>query len=351
MKNIAGFSLTELMIGLTLGIMLSIAVIGVYVTQVGSYKTNISQSTIQDAENTISALIIPIIRSAGFCGCASVTQAISNLNAGGPAPLGTLNTTATAVRGYDASAGTSITINQINATNDPSVTSWLPNLESSLQGKVQSVSDVLIVLGPLPGSSPIAVTSIPIGSVSMTLQNTSGLTTNQFAAVSDCLKATVFKITSIGGNDVSHAAGTGALANATDAFTTNYPSGSQFISITQTAFFVANDPSGESALVRATLNADGTWTIQSLIPDVQTMQVLYGIGSNGGPAQYVPASGVANWSQVYAIRLGFLLVGQSGSGSKTPTKYTIFGTTITVPSDNRLRHVFEITINLRNMNS
>ncbi len=351
MKTIRGFSLVELMVGLTLGLMLSISVLGVYMAQMNTYKTNVSQAGSQNTISAITALVTPTLHSAGFCGCSSITQALSNLTAGGPPPLGTMSTTPTMVMGYDAAAGTTINITQNNAPNSANAAAWNPSLHASLLGNVEAISDVLIVLSPLPGSSPTAVTAFTAGSSSMTLQNTTGVTAGQFAAISDCSKASIFQVTGVAGTTVTHAAGSGALSNATDALAVNYPIGSQFVILTQTAFFVARDASGESALIRATLNAGGTWTLQSLVPDIETMQVLYGIGSNGTLSQYVPASSVTNWNQVYALRLGFIIEGQAGSGSNTPTVHNVLGTTVNVLSDNRLRHVFEMTINLRNTNS
>ena len=348
MNTSHGFSLVEIMIVLTLGAILSIAVIGVYLAQKNTYKTNTSQAIIQNSEGAIAALVTPTIRAAGFCGCTTTVQALSNLNAGGPPPLGLLNTTPSMVMGYDAAAGTTITITQDNATNSGSAADWTAGLESSLTGNVQATSDVLVVLGGSPGSLPIGVTSFTSGSSSFGVQNTTGVSTGQFGAISDCLKASVFLITAVSANSISHAAGVGALANATDALAVSYPSGSQFVPLTQTAFFVARDPGGQSTLIRATLNASGTWAIQSLIPGVDTMQVLYGTGSNGIPVEYVPASAVNNWGQVYSIRLGFLLEGQLGSATLPPTQFSVLGTTVNVPANNKLRHVYEMTINIRN---
>jgi type IV pilus assembly protein PilW len=351
MKTIDGFSLVEVMVGLTLGMILSIAVLGVYLAQKNTYRTNTSQATIQNSESAIAALVTPTIRSAGFSGCTTTLQASSNLNAGGPPPLGTLATTPSMVMGYDSAAGTTITITQTNAANSTLATNWTSSLDASLTGNVESVSDVLVVLGGTAGSQPIGVTTITAGSTSIVLQNATGIVAGQFGAVSDCLKASIFQITSVAGTTINHAAGAGALANATSALTLTYPAGSQFVPLTQTAFFVARDPGGQSALIRATLNTDGTWTMQSLIPGVDTMQVLYGIGTNGVPTQYVSAGAVTNWGQIYSIRLGFLIEGQQGSGTAPPTSYTVLGVTVNVPADNRLRHVYEMTINLRNSSS
>ncbi len=347
-RKTVGFSLVEIMVSITLGIILSLAVIGVYLAQRNTYKTNVSQAGIQNTENAIAALITPTIRSAGFGGCATLTQALSNLNPGGPPPLGTLNTTPAFLMGYDAAAGTTLTITQTNAANSNQATDWLPSLDTSLTGQIEAVSDVLIVLGSTPGSTPIGITTITNGAPTLVLQNATGVMAGQFAAVSDCLKSSVFYITALAGTTVTHAAGAGVLANATSGLLVNYAAGSQFIMLTQTAFFIARDPSGQSALVRATFNQNGTWSIQALAPGIETMQVLYGIGTSGVPTQYVAASAVPNWGQIYAIRVGFLIEGQQGSTTRGPTQFSVLETTVNVPADNRLRHVYEVTIHLRN---
>jgi type IV pilus assembly protein PilW len=348
MKTRYGFSLVEIMIGLTLGIILSIAVIGVYLAQKNTYRTNMSQAVIQNTESAIAALVTPTIRMAGFSGCSNVIDALSNLNAGGPPPLGTLSTTPSFIMGYGLNAGSTVTVTQTNAPNSDNAANWTPSLDPSLVGNVEDTSDVLVVFGGSSGSAPIGVTTFTPGGTSVILQNTTGVAAGQFAGISDCAKASVFQVTSVAGNTVAHASGGGVLSNASDALVVNYPIGAQFITMTQRAFFVAYDIGGQSSLMRATLNPTGTWTIQALAPGVDTMRVLYGIGSNGITQQYVEASAVTDWGLVYAVKLGFLIEGQLGSATLPPTSYTVLGSTINVPADNRLRHVYEITINLRN---
>jgi type IV pilus assembly protein PilW len=347
MKTTSGFSLVEVMVSVTLGIILSIAIIAVYIAQKNIYRTNVSQASIQSAENAISELITPTIRSTGFCGCSTILQALSNLHTGGPPPLGTLGSTPSMVMGYAFTANP-IVITQDYAGNSTNANNWSPGLDASLIGSVGTTSDVLIVLGAVPESAPVGVTTFTSGSSSLILQSSTGITSGQFGAISDCLKASVFTITSVSGNTITHDVGSGALANSSGALLVDYPVGAQFVALLQTAFFVANTPNGQSSLVRATLNTSGTWSIQSIIPGVQVMKVLYGVGSNGLPTQYVSANAVTNWGQIYSIRLGFLIQGQQGSATLSPTSYTVLGTTVNVPNDNRLRHVYEMTINLRN---
>jgi hypothetical protein len=89
---------------------------------------------------------------------------------------------------------------------------------------------------------------------------------------------------------------------------------------------------------------------QPLVPGVDNMQILYGIGPGGVTQQWVPASLVSDWTQVNAVRMGFLVEGPIGSANfdSNPTAWNVLGTTVSVPRDTRLRHVYTMTISLRN---
>lgn len=347
----SGFSLVELMVAMAIGLVLIDLTINVYLAQIQNYRTSNAQAAIQSAQNAIAALVMPVIRSAGFCGCSSVVLALSNLNAGGPPPIGTLGTMPSMVMGYNAN-GSTFTLTQANAANDTNVSNWTPALDASLKGLVQRGNDVLVILGTAPNNQPVGVTSATQGSNAVVVQNASGpgVAVGQYAAVSDCVKASVFKITGISGTTITHAAGSGALNNATDLLAVNYPIGAQFIPLQQTAFFVGQGVGGQSALMRATLNGS-TWTVEPLIPGINSMQVQYGIGSKGIITRYVTANLVTNWSLVYALRVSFLMEGQIGSGasnSTTTSQFTVLDMLVTTNADNRLRHTYDMTIHLRN---
>jgi type IV pilus assembly protein PilW len=343
-----GFSLVELMVVTIISLLLSYAVMEVYLAQTQIYKTSTSQDLIQNAENAITNLVTPVIRASGFVGCASVGTVVSNLNGGGSNPIGSLNTTPTMIAGYDNGA-TSINITQANSANDTNANTWTPVLDAELLGNVENTSDVMVVLGATLGSFPVAVTAITSGSNSFTVQSTTGLnlSVGQFAALSDCVKTSIFQVTDITGTTITHAAGSGPYGNSSDTFVMNYQTGTQFIPLQQTAFFVGQGQGGQSTLMRATLSS-GIWTIQALVPGVDLMKIQYGIGNNGNVSQYVTAAAVTDWSKVYSVRLGFLIEGQTASGPKGATQYTVLGIPVTAPADNRLRHAYEITVNLRN---
>lgn len=351
-----GYTLLELMVAMTIGIFLVGAVIVVYSVQSQVYKGTNAQASIQDAENAIAALMTPVVRAAGFDGCSTITAAVSNLNGGAPNPLGALATTPAMIIGYDyantGGAATTLTITADNTANDTTASNWSPALDSALVGNVLPGSDVLVILGAAPGSHPVGVTGSVTGSNSISLSDTSGFSVGDFAAVSDCLKSSVFKVTSITPTTLVHDVGSGTTDNATAALSLNYPVGAQATPLRQTAFFVGHGAGGQSALMRATL-VGSVWNAEQLVPGVETMQVLYGIGAAAPPdglvTQYVPASAVADWTLVYSIRLAFLLEGRVGSGAGAPASAPLLlGTTVTPPADTILRHVYEMTISLRN---
>jgi type IV pilus assembly protein PilW len=342
-----GFSLVELMVSSLLGLIISYAVLEIYLTQSQFYKTSNSQSLILNTENALINLLTPSIRSAGFLGCGTIATATSTLNAGSPDPLGSMNTEPTLIRGYNGS-GSSFSFSQTNPANDTNSSHWAPTLPSSLTGQTQQGSDVFIVLGASPETSPIGVTQIDPGSDLFGVQSTANtsIASGQLGAVSDCGKSVIFQITGVGATSITHTSSSGAMHNASSAFPVNFPLGAQFIQLQQTAFFIAQGQGGQSSLMRGILNGS-SWTIEPLIPGIEFMKVEYGIGDNGLITQYVSANGVPDWSKVYALRLGFLISGKIGSAN-IKTMYTVLNTTVTVPADSLLRHTFEMTIQLRN---
>jgi type IV pilus assembly protein PilW len=352
-----GYTLVELMVAMSIGIILIGAVIVVYLAQTQTFKVINSNSGIQNAENAIAALVAPAVRAAGFVGCSNMLlpplSFTSNLNAGGPPPVpaGTQPPTSMLV-GYDASgtAGNgTLSLTQMNAANSGVATQWTPNLDASLLNAVETGSDVLVLFGAAPGSQPVAVTSIATGGSTLSVLDATGLAAGQLAAVSDCGKSTVFNITNVAGTTLTHAAAAGAQANATATFPFNVSYNTPvLIPMQQTAIYVAQGQGGQSVLMLATYSS-GAWTALPLVSGVDTMQVLYGTGAQGIVSQYVPASAGLNWGSVYSVRLAFLLEGQTGSaGAGNPTQFTVLGTTVTVPQDTRLRRIYEMTVKLRN---
>ena len=366
-----GYTLVELLLAMSIGVVLIGAVIVAYVTQTQTYNTTTSQAGTQNAENAIAALVTPIIRATGFFGCLTNTQPIPNLNAGGPPPLLTLGSAPTLVYGYDANgtAGTgTLTLTQ-DAANDSNLTHWTSfagasGLDASLSGQVQTGSDVLVMLGAAPDSQPAALVSqVTSGATTLTvIQSATSpvpFAAGQLVAVSDCSKTNAFPISAVAASGANTlltvaAASGNPLASPVAGLNNAFPASSQLVPLQQTALYVAYGSGGQGVLTLAKyIYSAGAWGWQyfPLVPGVDTLQVMYGVGlpGTGAPTQYVPASAVTAANSVYSVRLAFLLEGQPGSASATnPTQFTVLGTTVTVPTDTRQRRVYEMTVNLRN---
>ncbi len=340
-----GLSIVEFMVAIGIGLFLVATFLGVYLTQTQTYRTSMGQAATQTAENIINEMVTPVIRGAGYTGCATVAQSLSNLNNGSALPLSNLNIMPAFVMGYNANSN----LIQFNAANETTAGRWTPSLDAGLVGNVEAGSDVLVILSAVPSTAPIGVTTISPTSSSLIIQDASTVRSGQYAAVSDCLKTSIFKVTGVSGNTITHATG-GAMSNSDSILTVSFPVGSQYVPMQQEAYFVGQGTGGQSALKKAIFDGT-TWIVEPLIPGVDMMHVVYGIGSNGSITQYVGAQSVTNWSQVYAIRLSFLIAGPIGSGSQSatnPNTFTMLGNTVILPRDNRLRHPYEITVYLRN---
>lgn len=345
-----GYTLIELLVAMAIGLVLIGGVITAYLVQTQVYKVTNSQAAIQNAQNAIAVLLLPVIKSSGFLGCSTTDQTTTNnLNAGAPPPLGAATTPGMVV-GYDASGsagGGTLTLATRNPANNATLADWSPSLDATMVSLVQTGSDVLALLGPTPNSQPMAVTVIAAGSSTLATYGPSTLVAGQLAAVSDCSKSTIFSATAVAGSNISHAVSAGTTGNASAAFSVSYLN-PQLIPLQQTAFYVGQGLGGQSALMRAAY-VGGAWTAMPLVPGVQNMQVMYGTGANGVVTQYVPASAVSSWLSVYSVRLAFLIEGQAGSGSaNSPTAFDLLGTTVNVAQDGRLRRVYGVTVNLRN---
>lgn len=371
MKRIRGFSLVELMVAIAIGLVVLAGIVTVFVAQRQVYGTATAQASIQNAENAIAAMVAPAVRGAGFAGCGAFSTTGSIINSGSLA----YNFSAP-MFGYDAS----VPMAGLNAANDGNVGDWTPALDSTLKGLPEAGSDVIVVGGELPGTIPVPVTNIVgnSGQLSILRQpfpppSTATIQPGMIGAVSDCSKSIAFTtFAQAAANSqpivVQHNQGTGTGSNKQANFAPNFPQGSQFVLMQQEAFYVGQGPGGQSALYGAVMMC-GTWQAlsvlatgcsngngssvsapQPLVSGVDNMQILYGIGSGGVIQQWVSASAVTNWAQVYAVRMGFLIEGPPGSAppGANQTSWPVLGTTVKVPADTRLRHVYVMTLSIRN---
>lgn len=134
--------------------------------------------------------------------------------------------------------------------------------------------------------------------------------------------------------------------------------------------FIANGANGKPSLmckyrVRAANGDEGTtFTTQELVPGVETMQLLYGISTNGDdvPDKYVTASSMAStdWVNVKTVKIALVVRADNTSADAgTPATLSLFGplytganATYTPTVDTKsLRKLYYATVQIRNYQS
>jgi len=113
--------------------------------------------------------------------------------------------------------------------------------------------------------------------------------------------------------------------------------------------------------VTATYSVDANGNLQcatategpvDLVEGVDSMQVLYGMNTNGDGVvnQYVPFAGGLDMNDVMAIRLGLLMSSPDDNVAldTDSVSRTVLDVTVAAANDKKVRRIFETTIRLRN---
>lgn len=337
-----GFSIVELMVGITLGLIILIGLVQIIVQNQAKYAVTTGQGETQNAELALLNILGNALRGAGFFGCSSNTTAkfVASVN-------NVMNTGAY-VQGYDG--GASAIISTLNYTNDTQLTDWTPSLAAAFSGLAEKNSDVLVIVGARSGANPVMLTAdAPSGGSSLTLQNASQVVTNGYLGISNCQQSSIVQTASA----TITASGSTVVPLSNGNLNQAYAMGAQAVPVAATAFFVGNAPGSQSALYQAE-NTTGAWVVTPLLPGIDNMRIRYGIGTQSNTTQYKTAAQMAtsDWPKVNSIQAAFLLEGTKGSqltqANCTNNSWSLLGRTVTTPCDTRVRHVYNLTVSLRN---
>jgi type IV pilus assembly protein PilW len=355
-KRQSGFSLVELMVAITLALLLTGAVISVFVGSRSAYESTAGVGDMSDSGRMGLNLIGESVRSAGNLACNSAMSATSQNVALGP---WTTNF-GQGIEGFEANGTTppaavaQPAVPVVGAANN-----WTPNLQGGITGAIppgpgQPVqgSDVLVIRSSVPRATPVYTTAdvAPGGNSVFVTPIPVSINAPQYAAIADCTKSVIFQVAAVGVGVPSTVTFNGALP-------VGFSAGALVAPLTTTVYYIGTGWDGDASLWRLEQVNGLGFAPQELVPDVENMQVLYGIDPGGTQTAvaYVTADqvGVVN---VVSIQVA-LLVASSGAGKQVPSAppcpvgqscYNLLGTQVTVPADNRSRKVFSATLNLRN---
>lgn len=323
-----GFSLVELMVAVTLGLIVLAAVSTVFVNSSKNYKTTDSLARLQENARTAMHFLTTDIRRAGYVGCqSSVDNVQIQLNG---TKIKDVNLPLVAFTGTNASG-----------TSSDTLTLQYLDLNTSV---------------PLTASMQNETEALTIGAPHQLKQY-------DIVAVADCDSVDVFQITNNveAGTTVEHT--TAALpaphqGNANPSLSKAYETSARIMRFNQLTYEVKQGAGGRLALFRGG---------DELVEGIENMQVLFGLrplppSVERRPERFVtvnnvPAliNGLPDWHQVVAIRVGLLAysfadttTGELGHDQET-VAHTVNDLLVPAAGDRRIRKTFLTTVETRNI--
>jgi len=327
-----GFSLVELMIALTLGLMIMAAVGTVFLSSRQAFSTQEAMARMQEGARYAFELMSVDIRQAGFTDCVPKDNTYSTLDG-----ADWFNSLATQpLQGFESGAGL-----------PDDVTDALAN------------TDALKILRA-DNSGDYRVKEHAPASAQFELFETHDLKQGEILTVvdADCSKAVVFQQTTANINNtikiLTHNTGVGTPGNSTKclddpasapcASPATYPElgeNSRIMRMSGNIYYLRNNPADEPALYRKRANTDP----EELVEGVENMQITYGEDTtqvsvatcpeDGCSADaYVSADAPPDWDRVVSVRLTLTM--------RTPS------TRVGMGGDGRIRKTFTTTIAVRN---
>jgi type IV pilus assembly protein PilW len=380
-----GFSLIELMISLTLGLMLVIVMSVVYLSSKTGLRRQEQLSSMGNNVRTAFEYLNADLRMVGHLGCATASETRPLIN-------GFLATRAQTnfrlgIEGYNFGSAANYTLASSNPANTTTATYWATNpaappaappniqilpiseLGAGASPGLTPGSDVLVLRIPvgqglrLSADLPAAATSFSVVSASAAATtggtcsgNQSGFCPGSFGVIASCKNAQFFAV-----NTIASSGGTTTITPSS-ALIDDYPTQlSEVFAVQTVAYYVKRSTNGRgTALYRRMFDgANPAGVEQELIEGVENMQLLYGRDTENAavaPDQiisgaYVQAQQVADWSNVLAVRMSLLLRSSTKINSDTvvQTSGPVGDVAVTYPAGDQFeRRVFTTTVALRN---
>ena len=320
-----GVTLVELMVALSIGLLVTVAMLKVYVDASGMYRFNEGLARVQENGRFALEFLRRDARVAGFWGCYSKASPTNGINT-------------------NSNAHIKVEEGHISGTADDGLNS----------------ADS-ITFRSATGNGALVTTTMSSASDNITVDSANTLSNGMAVLVSDCEQGDVFQITGISGTKLAHAAGTSA--NTTTDLSKAYAVSSRVYQAREARFCIAPGADTAQPSLRRLVNPGPGETCASngdeLVEGVENMQILYGEdtdadsdGDNGdGTANRYVAIGTEGLDvdRIVSVRVSLLIRSLNHNLTSTPSPYTFNGDTVTPgTSDRHLRKVFTTTITLRN---
>jgi type IV pilus assembly protein PilW len=326
-----GVGLVEIMISLVLGLLVTGAIVQIYLTTKRQNDMQTSLTGRQEAARFAAQLIQRDAQMAGFRGClrdlGTVVNTLNNAN-------DFLYNYGQHVVGFNNAGGLPASITNVVAGTDVLTLRTVddPNVELTA-GMAANTDDPVTVAG-------LATLPFMPGDV---------------ALVADCSGAAVFQVNEYdpATGAIEHVAA-GTPGNASLSLGRRFGAGAQVYTMRTTTYYIRESANGTGpALWRRV----GLQNPQELAEGIENMQVLYGEDTDGdqSPNVYRTADAVGDWTQVVSLQVALLAAGtQDRVADADPRTFVLLDEEVdptdggAEPSDGRLRRVLTFTVALRN---
>lgn len=319
-KYANGFTLIELMVALTIGLLISGAAVAVFITSKTSSRVGDALARYQEGFRYASHVISRDVRMAGFMGCNSAavpTTVASSM----PAALAY----DAAIRGYENSSPTGLS-GRTSGTDVIKV-QFSSSYGHRLTSDMASAGATISVTG--------AASDFAVG---------------DYAIISDCATATLFQVTGVsGGGSAPLVLSHGTSGNTSANLAATYTGPAEVFDFLTSYYYATTTSDGRYVLMRQTVR-NGAVSTEEIADGIEDLQFLYGLDTDNDQTanKYVKATGVTDWNKVISVRVCMLT--RSQEDGLTTSKQTYFncdGTAVTA-SDRRLRAPSFFTVSLRN---
>lgn len=382
----SGFSLIELMVAITLGLLLTAGMVQLFSSTKVTFNTNDAFARVQENGRFAIELLKRELRptgDTGFCGgdlrvrnhldasCSNFTAAILDQ---------------AAITGFEytgSGSGDTLSLPADLSPGSASASDWnsdsLSSLPPDLSGLVVPGSDVLVLRTAAVVEGVTAAGNTPSNAASINLNTSHGLEPNEIVFITNCATgADLFQNVQGGGgggggqaNATSLSSGNASCSNPGPGnvgldWSTAYDESMQIFRQQVRAFYIGmSAQTGQPGLFQRRLFAgSSTPAPEELVEGVENMQVLYGFsnqGTSGGDGQSVDSWLTADevptdgFRQVVAVRIGLVLRSPTfADGDQTAQDFQMFSDenritfTLSTAGDGRMRQPFSTAVALRN---
>ena len=367
-----GFSLVELMVAITVGLIVLGGATTVMVNSNKNYKIQEDLARIQENARFAMEFLTRDIRETGYFGCIDDVSQVWDHVVGGS---GTLFDTKP-IEGSE-SAGNWL---PLSPTPVAAPSNMVPGTDGITLRKLDP-STALNIGTPYMGqpSGNIKVIVPPSGDT--------GLIQGDIVAVTDCDSTDIFQISNNNPDAgvLVHSTGNSTSPGNTSAGCPNLGAGNscstggggnihclckvyegeaQIVKFIAVRYFIGTTPQGTTALFRQGISVvGGTAAAQDLevVEGIENLQILYGRDTDGDgiPDQYRDAASIgtteADWAGVVSVRIGLLAGSVDELGNRFDQDHGTYdidrdGTNDLIdPGDRRRRRIFTATVLMRNL--